>query len=255
MTFPTAPAASHDWLDPPPGLALATDEVHVWRIPLDVPHAVVRQLATVLTPDERKRAARFLAPIHRTRFQVGRSMLRRILGRYLGSDAARLEFSYGPQGKPSLAGNVRFNLAHSKDLALLGVTLGREIGVDIEALRPLDDAERIVARFFSDREQSEFFRIAPELRQEAFFRAWVRKEAYIKATGKGLSQPLGEFDVTLAPGELPRLLRVEGHPGEPVRWQMVEVLPAVGFQGAMVVESGAGRQRQFVAAPERWLME
>jgi 4'-phosphopantetheinyl transferase len=239
-----------DWPGPPKDLALSRDEVHVWRIALEPPEAVVSQLATVLAADEQARAARFLAPIHRTRFQVGRALLRTILGRYLSIEPARLEFNYGPQGKPSLAGDVRFNLAHSKDLALLAVTQAREIGVDIEALRPLDDAERIVARFFSAREQAAFFRVAPELRQEAFFRGWVRKEAYIKAIGKGLSLPLGDFDVTLAPGEPPRLLHVEGQPREPERWSLAEIDPGPGFMGAVAIDGTGWRLHGFAATLE-----
>lgn len=243
------------WHDPPRNLTLDRGEVHVWRIALDLPEQLVDRLAVVLAADEQARAARFLAAIHRTRFQVGRAMLRTILGRYLQMPPDGIAFRYGPHGKPALSGaseasDLRFNLAHSKDVGLLGVTRGRELGVDIEAMRPLEDAERIVARFFSTREQADFFRVAPAFRQETFFRGWVCKEAYIKAIGTGLALPLGDFDVTLAPGEAPRLLRVADRPDEPGRWTFAELFPGAGFQGAIAVEGDGWRLWCFAAAVE-----
>jgi len=250
-SLPMSPtSSSHDWPHPPRDLRLEDGDVHVWRIALDLPEPVVAPLASVLAADERVRAARFVHEIHRIRFQVGRATLRRVLGRYLGMPPEDVEFQYGPHGKPSLSGagvasDVRFNLAHSKDLGLLAVARGRDLGVDIEAHRTLEDAERIVARFFSAREQQDFFRVAPEQRQEAFFRGWVRKEAYIKAIGTGLALPLGDFDVTLSPGEEPCLLRVRNQPDEPRRWRFAELHPGFGFQGAIAVEGDGWRLRTF----------
>jgi 4'-phosphopantetheinyl transferase len=242
------------WSDPPPTFSARRDEVHVWRIALDEPDDVVSRLAGVLAPDERARAARFLAPVHGQRFRVGRGMLRAILARYLGLEPDRIEFTYGPHGKPSLAAasrtaDVRFNLAHSKDVALLGVCLGRELGVDVEAVRPLEDAERIVGRFFSAREQADFFGVAPELRQHAFFLGWVRKEAYIKAIGTGLALPLADFDVTLTPGAPPRLLHVAGRPEEPRRWSFAQLDVGDAFRGAVAVEGEGWRLHCWRASP------
>ncbi|MDR3635522.1 MAG: 4'-phosphopantetheinyl transferase superfamily protein [Isosphaeraceae bacterium] len=244
----TPTSHAQNWHDPPRGLVLARDEVHVWRIALDPPGHIVERLASFLSADEQARAARFLALIHRTRFQVARGTLRAILGRYLGREPGRIEFAYGEHGKPFLPGiDLRFNMAHSKDVALLGVSDGRELGIDIEAVRPLEDAERIVARFFSAREQADFFRVIPAERQEAFFRGWVRKEAYIKAIGMGLALPLADFDVTLAPGEPPRLLHVANQPDAPARWTFGELDPGAGFQGAIAVEGGGWRLCGFAA--------
>jgi 4'-phosphopantetheinyl transferase len=238
------------WTDPPPALDLSPAEVHVWRIALDPGAEVVHALAALLNADEQARAARCVAQRHRARFQVGRGMLRTILGRYLATAPERIAFDYGPHGKPSLGGDarasdVRFNLAHSQDAALLGVARGRDLGIDVEAIRPLEDAERIVTRFFSAREQADFLRLAPAERQAAFFRGWARKEAYIKAIGTGLALPLADFDVTLGPGEPPRLLRVAGRPDEPARWRFAEVAPGPAFQGAIAVEGDGWRLRAF----------
>ncbi len=170
-----------------------------------------------------------------------------LLGRYLDAAPERLEFRYGPQGKPSLPEDrsLRFNLAHSHDLALLAVTEGREVGIDLEGLRPLADAEQIIARFFSPRERAEFLALPAPERLVAFFRGWTRKEAYIKARGLGFAMPLDAFDVALAPGVASRLLRVESSPDEPGRWSFRDLAPGPGFLAAMAVEGTGWRLRCF----------
>jgi 4'-phosphopantetheinyl transferase len=233
------------WTLAPDDLAAARDEVHVWRLALDLPPLVIERYERVLSPDERGRAGRFYQARDRRRFLVGRGTLRMLLGRYLGAEPARLEFRYGPQGKPSLSEDrsLRFNLAHSHDLALLAVTEGRELGIDLEQIRPLADAERIITRFFSMRERAEFLALPEPERLVAFFRGWTRKEAYIKARGLGLAMPLDAFDVTLAPGAPGGLLRVEGSPHEPGRWSFRDLAPGPGFLAAMAVEGTGWRLR------------
>ncbi len=232
------------WDLPPDELRISADEVHVWRIPLDRPAEVVARLGRTLDPEERRRADRFHSATHRAHFVVGRGSLRAILGRYLAADPAGLAFRYGPKGKPELAGSdpgfpLRFNLAHSHGLALLAVALGRPVGIDLERVRPMDDLGRIVARFFSAAERSAFFALPEDQRAEAFFRGWTRKEAYMKATGEGFAMPLDRFDVALAPGEPPGLLRVDGRPHESARWTFRDLVPGPEYRAALAVE-GSG---------------
>lgn len=227
------------WESPPLRPLLGAEEVHVWCVPLDPPEEEVRRCAALLSPDEQARAARFRFEKHRREFTVGRGMLRTLLGRYLDADPRRLEFGYGPHGKPVLAsGGLRFNLSHSGSLALYAVARERELGVDIEEHRPLDDAEQIAERFFSRAENEAFRALPPELRNEAFFLCWTRKEAYIKAIGEGLSLPLHEFDVSLAPGEPARLLGARDA-AQALRWTLRGLDPAPGYAAAIVVE-GSG---------------
>jgi 4'-phosphopantetheinyl transferase len=147
-------------------------------------------------------------------------------------------------GKPYLAakfnpGDLRFNLAHSNELAVYAFALGREIGIDVEHVHALPDAEQIAARFFSAQENV-VLRMLPEgQRLEAFFNCWTRKEAYIKAIGEGLSHPLDQFQVSLSPEEPTRLLNVEGSPEEVTRWSIAPWVPAAGYVAALVVE-GSG---------------
>jgi 4'-phosphopantetheinyl transferase len=238
------------WEPPPRHPTISPHEVHLWRMTLDHPGAVALRLGPYLSPEERRRAGRFHSESDRVRFVVGRGSLRTILGRYLGREPVAVAFDYGAQGKPMLAGPrddlpLQFNLSHSQGLAVLAVTLGRQVGVDVEQIRPVADAEQIVARFFSARERDEFSRLPDGRRLDAFFRGWTRKEAYLKATGAGLSLPLDQFDVPLDPEEPPRLVDVAGRPQEAARWSLWDLAPGPGFCGAVAVEDGAGLLRGF----------
>ena len=220
-------------------------EVQVLSAWLDVPGALRERLWTLLSPDERARARRFRFAVHRDRFVAARGLLREILGAFLGVQPGRLVFDYGARGKPSLArpfaaADLRFNLAHADRLAVYAIALGRDVGVDVERVRPLPDAEGIAARFFSSREQRALGSLAAPEREEAFFACWTRKEAFLKATGDGLSRDLGAFDVSVVPSLPARLERVAGDPLEAGRWSMEEIRPAPGYRGAVAF---AGRAR------------
>jgi len=244
----------NSWILPPLDPCLSHGEVDIWRIELDQAVGVIQELRMILASEEEARAARFHSPVHRDRFIVGRGSMRLILGRYLGRLAESLNFEAGPQGKPSLARPSRdswpeFNLSHSQGLAVLAVTLGRRVGVDLEALRPVPDIERLVARFFSPSERTAFLNVAPERRLSAFFRAWTRKEAYIKAIGTGLATSLESFDVGVDRHSPPGLLRVADQPDEPGRWTMLDFDPGAAFLGSLVVEGPVSHLRHYAADP------
>ncbi len=234
------------WPPPLPDLALSCDSVHVWRASLEQPAARVRQLAQTLSNDERARADRFHFERHRRRFTVGRGVLRAILGRYLGIEPHRVQFRYGPRGKPYLAIEsgecaLHFNLAHSHELALYAFTRGRELGIDLEHVHPMPDAEQIGAQFFSARENVALRALPSHQKLKAFFNCWTRKEAYLKATGTGLARPLDEFDVSLAPGEPARLLHVHREPQEAARWSLQALAPGNGYVGAVIIRGHSWR--------------
>jgi 4'-phosphopantetheinyl transferase len=222
---------------------LAADEVHVWRIPLDCGEEVLSRLHESLADDERQRAARFHFEKDRRHFIAGRGALRSLLAGYLERRPEQVRFAYTNYGKPLLADEaaLRFNLTHSHGLALLAVTRGREIGVDVERIRDNLEGEKLAERFFSPREVAALHSLPPELRREAFFHCWTRKEAYIKAVGKGLSLPLDQFDVTLRPDEPAALLATHHDSEEARRWSMQSLLPDEGYVGAMVVEGHSWR--------------
>lgn len=226
--------------------ACAGDEVvAVWTVHLAQPPAVVARGGSLLSPDEQARAARFHFDRDREHFIVARAALRLILGECLGAEPATLRFSYSSAGKPSLApGSGRalaFNLSHSHELALVAVTGGRTVGVDVEHARDLPELADIARRFFSPREAAALL-ARPAAEQPAdFLRCWTRKEAYLKARGEGIVAGLDRFDVSFLPGEAPALLRTLDDPGEAARWTLLDLAPAPGYAAAVAVRGGSAR--------------
>ncbi len=203
-------------------------EVEVWRVALEPPHDIVERLKTLLADDELAKAARYHFERDRRRSIVRRAALRCILAGHLGAAAAELQFAYGPQGKPSLAApqaSIPFNLSHSGELALVAV--GRQpLGVDLERSREVADADLVARRFFTPNEL-EIQRAASDGNQ-VFLQHWTRKEAVIKAVGKGLSMPLNSFDVC------DRLVRTR-ESGKEQLWHLQDLSPADGFLAAIAI--------------------
>ncbi len=234
------------WCGPPEVATISRDEVHVWRAALDQTASQRQYFQRHLAADERARAARLYFERDREHFIVARGVLRDILARYLNREPGSLSFRYGSHGKPALAGNddeagIRFNISHSRGMALCAVALGREVGIDIEQVRADLAIVEIAERFFSPREVATLL-LLPALEQRpAFFRCWTRKEAYIKARGEGLSIPLDGFDVSLAPGEPAALLGVRPDPVDSIRWSLEDLDAAPGFAAALAVEGRGWR--------------
>jgi 4'-phosphopantetheinyl transferase len=228
-------------------LGFRPGEIHVWSIRLDPAPATVERLERLLSPDERERAGRFRFEKHRRQYAVGRGALRTLLAGYLGEQVGgrpeAIRFRYGHRGKPFLeppldAGGLQFNLSNSDELALAGFVIGPEIGVDVEYLKPMPDCEQISERFFSESERQVLRGIPGARKEETFFNCWTRKEAYLKAVGEGLAAPLDSFDVTLAPGDPPRMLSLEGDFERAARWFFHHLLPAERYIGAVAIEGG-----------------
>ena len=145
------------------------------------------------------------------------------------------ELTANPRSRHSCAASdLRFNVSHSDDVAVYAFSTGREIGIDIESIRVIRDAEDIAARFFSRRENEAYLALDPRDRPLGFFNCWTRKEAFVKALGDGLYHPLDRFDVSLAPGEPAKILRVENTPGEDCGWTLHSFVPGPGLIGAVV---------------------
>lgn len=229
------------WRSAPEEFVLTDTDVHVWQTVLDRPQPFIDRLLPTLSAQEQERADRFHFERDRRRFVVARGVLRALIGRYLHLPAATVQFEYSEHGKPALASvmnqpDFQFNVSHSRVLALFAFTRGRQIGVDVEFIRPVEDADDIAARFFSARESEVFRQLPVRQKQAAFFDCWTRKEAFIKAVGEGLSHPLDQFDVAFAPGQAARLLYVAGGENEADRWRLQALYPAPGYAAALVVE-------------------
>jgi 4'-phosphopantetheinyl transferase len=228
---------------------LSQDVVHVWRADLNLPESRIQQLAQTLAPDEQHRAFRFYFERDRKHFIAGRGILRTILARYLNMEPEQLQFSYSSRGKPALANTgtgetVSFNLSHSNGLALYAIAQGAQalpsgrdprIGIDLEYMRPMPEAEQLAKRFFSAREHAVISSLPVKYKQEAFFHAWTCKEAYLKAIGDGLPG-LDKVEVSLVPGEPPALLSIQGDQQAASHWILHQLIPAPGYMAALAVE-------------------
>ena len=211
--------------------------VDVWRVDLEVTDERLDRLRRHLCEEERARAGRFHFDRDRRAFTAARGSLREILARYLEFEPGAVAFSYGPRGKPELAGDhrsapVHFNLSHAAGLALVAV--GREggIGVDIERVDRSVDHRSIAERFFSPTEIEALPTAEPELAR-AFFTCWTRKEAFIKALGEGLAVPLDSFDV-MRPGDLSPLLETRLHAEVAAGWSLRDLDPDPAYAAALV---------------------
>ena len=214
--------------------------VRVWTIDLDEEPALASTLLACLSGEERVRASRFRTTEHRLRFIVAHGALRHILSVHVGV-AARPDFARRPppRASPSSpASPLAFNLSHSEGLAICAVTPEGEIGADVECIRPIDDADSLVERFFAADERRQYQAIEPRDRVATFYSIWTRKEAFVKATGAGLNRELQSFEVEASlEATQPRLTSLSDPAG---RWSLRAFVPRSGYIGAVALDRSIG---------------
>ena len=238
----------HKWNIPSPTLQLQAHEVHVWRASLAVPEFAIQDLQRVLAEEEVARVALFHFVKDSNHWIVARGILRSLLGRYVNIAPSQLRFGSNAYGKPflvfpALSPQLQFNVSHSQDLALFAFTYNRQVGIDVEYKRADVNYEALAKVSFSPNEQARLHSLQYDLKQEAFFNCWTRKEAYIKARGEGFSIPTDQFDVSFLPGEPAALLQNREDPREITRWSLQELMPGIGYAGALSVEGVGWRLR------------
>jgi 4'-phosphopantetheinyl transferase len=210
-------------------------DVHVWVVRSEASPSSVQGLSATLSPDEKKRSESFRFEHLKTRFCISRGLLRCFLGAYLATPPRDIRLSYGRYGKPSVAGveAFQFNLAHSEDVIVYAFGFGSALGVDVEHIRDLEDIEAIARHFFSAEEAADLGSVELQKRLDAFFACWTRKEAYIKATGEGLSASLSTFRVAFRPNEAPSFVHIDGSALEARSWSLYSLRPNDGYIGAL----------------------
>jgi 4'-phosphopantetheinyl transferase len=230
-------------------------DVHVWLVDLHRASSFADRLSPVLASAEQRRAQKFKFEKDRVKYIMAHGALRHILGGYLELYPSELEFCEGAHGKPDLVltadrKRLRFNLSHSHEAALIAVTLGRQIGVDIEYIKREFQWEEIAERFFAPGEITTLRAVPAEDQERAFFACWTRKEAYIKAKGGGLSIPLQDFEVSLVPHQPATLRSHKSDPEEVKRWTLSEIDVGPGYAAAVAVEGNEWNLKCF-----RWPRE
>jgi 4'-phosphopantetheinyl transferase len=230
------------WTPLPRVPRLEACDVHVWEVDLERPREEVARLELLLPAAEAQRAARQPFEARRRDLVISGVAVRSILAAYLEVDPRTTRFVIDPGGKPRLdrewnSTPLSFNLSHSRGRALVAVSLGPEVGVDVERLRRDLPIDRLAARFFSPREIAALRSTPEAVRPAAFFACWTRKEAFVKATGAGIfRQPLQSFAVSVEPGVGPVPLEIPGHADEAGRWRLESLDAGPGYAAAVAVE-------------------
>ncbi len=253
ITTPIEPIVHERQLPLSTALALSSGEIHVHYTMLDAPPGRIAALRELLADDEKARADRFRFTRDHNRYVIAHGWLRSILATYLQMHPRAIRFTYTPFGKPQVENapsglDLRFNLSHADKVALLAVARDVTLGVDVEQIRLDFPALDVAEHFFSEQERSVLAAVPPAVQHEAFFNAWTRKEAYIKAIGEGLSHPLADFDVSLIPGAPAQLLSTRPDPSEAGRWSLASFSPYPGYIAAVAVGSRDWRIEYFPSA-------
>ena len=229
------------WSSVPSNLWLANNEVHVWCVDLSALELDTNSLRLNLPEDENAKADTFHFQNDRENYIARHAMLRNILGRYVSLESEHIRLSYSSHGKPSLADyhhnhRIRFSLSHSKGVVLYAITRGREVGVDVERIVPNIMDEQFVAYVFSHKERSAIQSLPSELRRNASFQSWTRKEAYGKALGRGLDYNLKQLNVSNAFCER-NLLSNRNNDAHDIRcWTIRDLELGPGYAGSIVAE-------------------
>jgi 4'-phosphopantetheinyl transferase len=229
------------WSQPSSPLQFPIGRVDIWKVQLDQLETLVSQ-SNNLSSDEIARANRFHFKKDKDRFARCRSALRDILSDYLGIPGVEIRFEYLNGGKPRVVvgqnpGGLQFNVSHSANVALIAVGSEHRLGVDIEKIRSDVDDVELAERFFSVRERSELRALPDCLRLAGFFACWTRKEAFLKATGDGLSFPLADFSVTTHPESEPRLEEIKGDVEAADQWLLADVDVGDLFRATVAVQA------------------
>jgi 4'-phosphopantetheinyl transferase len=223
-------------------IAGSDDSISVWKVGLEWAKSEIEVATEILSSEEQKRASRFHRARDRKHFIVAHAVLRLILARYLNIDPRQISFEYNTFGKPRLMDDahypdVRFNLAHSRGVALYALAIGREIGVDLEFTEPGFATMNLARSLFAPEEVEALSALSNEDFVAGFYRCWTRKEAYVKAKGLGLSLPLNSFVVSGGPPNGTPLLLADGNEiGDQERWTLVDVIVGEGFAASLAVE-------------------
>jgi 4'-phosphopantetheinyl transferase len=246
------------WQQAPEHPLLVPQDVHVWRAFFDAWQPSVPLLTSVLQADERERASRFYFEKDRLASIISRGLLRILLGRYCALDPQKLVFSYNEYGKPVLVQDKQpvplyFNLAHSHNTVVYAFTFINSVGIDVEYMRSNIEYEQLAQHYFSPMEITQLQAVPDTQKSQAFYAGWTRKEAYIKARGKGLSIALDSFDVTLQPDIPAKLVACREEPQAVPRWSLYALPAEDQYASALALKGQCEQLHYFQIHPQKFL--
>ena len=222
-------------------------DVDVWRLDCARHGAAVHVFDSALDAPERARSRLMHRDDARLRFTAGRWLARQVLSRRLGCAETEVELAIGAHGRPVLTtGGIDFNLSHAGSLVVLALSTAR-VGIDVEATGRANDWRAIAHRFFSAAEAAAIEAYSEAEQRAAFFRVWVRKEAFVKALGTGVATGLGRFDVSAGPEPALAGARIDGV--DPTEWSIRDLAPGPGYAGAVAVRAACPHVRVHDAEP------
>ena len=220
-------------------IPLEMSHVHVWRIPLDSPSLPINSFRLWLSPDELARADRFTNVSAQRQFVVTRGVLRQLLGRYAGVTPTEIQLKKTSQGKPypvfPAPVSLGCNVSHTKGLALVAISGGVPVGIDVEAVDRTVNAESLAKRFFAEREAQQLAGVEEDQRARWFLTYWTCKEAFLKLQGTGLGADLSKFVIDLDMEK--QAVAIVGLPStsNQTPYTLRRINPGEGFVGALAI--------------------
>ena len=241
------------WQITPDDLDISSDHVDVWLTSTELGEQQVQEYKKSLSVAELARAEKFTTDYKYKEFIVARGLLRQVLSRMTGLDICGFDFNHGKHGKPYLDSNVAgkniaFNVSHSHGMALVAITPGGRLGVDLEKIRPEVEWQALAKRFFSAAEFQALNGCPDDSRLKSFFTCWTRKEAFVKAVGDGIARGLREFDVSIDPDESAGLLNIRWQGEDAADWTIKNIPVRGNYAAALAVDRPDCRVRLWRAS-------
>ncbi len=246
-----------------PAPRLAADEVHLWhaRVEEIADPALLARYFQLLCEEEARRQQRFVFERDRHLYLVSHALVRTCLSLYVDVDPCAWRFVCNRYGRPEVAWPattpaLRFNLSHTRGMAVVAVALERDIGVDVEDVSRREASVGIAEHYFSPSEVHDLRAMHAAAQHAAFFDYWTLKEAYIKARGMGLSLPLKQFSFHFSSAR--DRVRISFDPelgDDPESWQFEQFQVAARHKIAVAARQGPGQELRFIARPNVPLLD
>jgi 4'-phosphopantetheinyl transferase len=218
--------------------SLPTNQTHIWFINFDITEEKFNSLNSFLSKDEIIKASKFRFKKDKNCSIISRGALRLLSSKYLNIKPEDIIFKYGKYGKPeyNIDTELKFNVSHSGNMAILSFVKDFDIGVDIEKIKDDFDVLDIATNYFSELEIEALKKVSKEKQAEHFYRCWTRKESFIKAKSQGLSFPLDSFSVCINSDKETELLETKWDKEEKDTWELFTFSPHQNYIGAVSIQ-------------------